>query len=153
MLRKISGELSYSDHNNENIAPVRNFFPETWLWELIPVRYNQTDNEITCKAYSTIICSQNGETKIERNIPHSITKWISNALCISPTDGLGLSETLNIVTFQSFFVDVIAPYSIKRGETLHLHLKIFNYLNNSLPVTESNIKCYLRFILLFPGTI
>lgn len=61
---------------------------------------------------------------------------MSNALCVSPTDGVGLSETVEVRAFQPFFVDILTPYSIRRDEIMHLHVKVFNYLNYSMPVSK-----------------
>lgn len=82
-----------------------------------------------------IIISKDGEAKLVRSVPHSITNWVSNAICVSPTEGVGISDPKSFITFQPFFIDVITPYSIKRGEILHLVTKVFNYMNYTLPVS------------------
>jgi hypothetical protein len=103
----------YDIQNEEKITPIRSFFPETWLWELVPVR---------------------SAAVIHRNLPHTITSWTTNVLCVSASDGVGFSKTTEIATFQPFFVDVLTPYSIKRGETLYLHTILFNYLHYNIPI-------------------
>lgn len=45
MRSKILDELSYSDQTNEKSLPIRSFFPETWLWELVPIRYASSDKK------------------------------------------------------------------------------------------------------------
>lgn len=50
MRSEISDELSYSDHTNDKAVSIRDFFPETWLWELIPIRYI----EKKCKSIALI---------------------------------------------------------------------------------------------------
>lgn len=82
-----------------------------------------------------IFISKYGEVNLVKSVPHSITNWVSNAICVSPTDGVGMSDTKSFITFQPFFIDVITPYSIKRGEILHLVTKVFNYMNYTLPVS------------------
>lgn len=55
-------------------------------------------------------------------------------LCVSATDGVGFSKVTEITTFKPFFVDVLMPYSIKKGETLYLYAIVFNYLSYNIPV-------------------
>ncbi|KAK9891011.1 hypothetical protein WA026_013344 [Henosepilachna vigintioctopunctata] len=106
----------YNLQNDNKIISVRSYFPETWLWELAAVRsYRQ----------------------IQRELPHSITKWKTNVLCVSPSEGLGVSTTTELESYQPFFVNILTPYSIKMGEILHLRILIFNYMNYSLPVKIS----------------
>ncbi|KAK5647506.1 hypothetical protein RI129_002398 [Pyrocoelia pectoralis] len=105
----------YYDINADNYGSyIRSFFPETWLWELIPVG-----------GY---------ETKISRDLPHTITTWVTNTLCISSSLGVGISDPKEITVFLPFFLEVVSPPSIKRYEYLHLEVILFNYLNFSLPV-------------------
>ncbi|KAI4467983.1 macroglobulin / complement [Holotrichia oblita] len=96
-------------------SAVRSFFPETWLWDLIPVR--------------------EGKVKVERKLPDSITNWEGSVVCMSENEGIGISDKIEIQGFKPFFVDVLLPYSIKRNkEILHLPIPVFNYLNHSLPI-------------------
>ncbi|XP_044745841.1 pregnancy zone protein-like [Coccinella septempunctata] len=104
---------NYNVHDDDAVVAVRTYFPETWLWELTPVRsYKQVPAEI----------------------PHSITKWKTTVLCVSPTEGLGMSTPTDITSFQPFFINILTPYSIKRGEILHLRILLFNYMTYSLPI-------------------
>nr|XP_008195453.1 PREDICTED: pregnancy zone protein [Tribolium castaneum] len=103
----------YDTQNEDNITPIRSFFPETWLWEIVPVR---------------------SVAVIHRTLPHTITTWMTNVMCVSATEGVGFSKTGEITTFRPFFVDILTPYSIKRGETLYLHAIIFNYLTYNIPI-------------------
>ncbi|XP_031329285.1 pregnancy zone protein-like isoform X2 [Photinus pyralis] len=98
---------SYGSH-------LRSFFPETWLWELVPIGQHHT--------------------KISRDLPHTITNWVTNTLCISQKLGVGISRPTEITVFLPFFVEVVSPPSIKRYEYLHLDVILYNYLNHSLPV-------------------
>ncbi|RZC36886.1 pregnancy zone protein-like, partial [Asbolus verrucosus] len=103
----------YDVQNEDNITPIRSFFPETWLWELVPVR---------------------SAAVIHRNLPHTITNWETNVLCVSRSDGVGFSKITEISTYQPFFVDMLTPYSIKRGETLYLSVIVFNHLSYNIPI-------------------
>ncbi|XP_031782380.1 alpha-1-macroglobulin isoform X1 [Nasonia vitripennis] len=94
---------------------VRSYFPETWIWELVPT-------------------GKDGRATIERQLPDSITDWIGNTVCISSKSGLGIGNPVQITSFQPFFLDYSLPYSVKRGEQLRLKVSLFNYMQHSLPV-------------------
>lgn len=52
--------------------------------------------------------------------------------------GLGLPDVKPALkVFLPFFIQVILPYQIKRGEVLTLDIVIFNYLSKSQSVTVS----------------
>ncbi|CAH0550920.1 unnamed protein product [Brassicogethes aeneus] len=111
----IPENTKYDDQNEEKGLPIRSFFPETWLWDLVKV--------------------EKGVTKeLERFLPHSITTWVTNVMCVSPINGVGFSKEFEITAFQPFFVDVTVPYSIKQDESFYLYVNLFNYLNYSLPI-------------------
>ncbi|XP_011636564.2 murinoglobulin-1-like [Pogonomyrmex barbatus] len=94
---------------------LRSYFPETWLWELVPT-------------------GKEGKVTVERTLPHSITDWIGYTACVSPTHGLGIAPPTTITGFQPFFLDYSLPYSVKRGEMLRMKVSLFNYMQHSLPV-------------------
>ena len=73
--------------------------------------------------------------KVESKLPHTITEWVGNAMCVNSEDGLGVSEPASVTTFQSFFVSATLPYSAIRGEKIPVALTVFNYLDKCLPVS------------------
>ncbi|XP_067001260.2 alpha-2-macroglobulin-like protein 1 [Anabrus simplex] len=113
-------EVDYNEEIQPNTAEVRTYFPETWLWELLYI-------------------GDEGSLQVKRELPDSITEWVGNTVCISPALGLGISPPVHLTAFQPFFLDYSMPYSIKRGEILHLKTSLFNYLDYSLPVRISFI--------------
>ncbi|KZC12116.1 Murinoglobulin-1, partial [Dufourea novaeangliae] len=105
----------YVDQLPDQTAILRSYFPETWLWELVPT-------------------GREGKVTIERTLPHTITDWIGYTTCISPIHGLGIAPPITITAFQPFFLDYTLPYSVKRGEMLHMKVSLFNYMEHRLPV-------------------
>nr|CAD7447751.1 unnamed protein product [Timema bartmani] len=75
-----------------------------------------------------------GETVLKRDLPHTITDWVGSTVCVSAQHGLGVSSPARVRAFQPFFLDYVMPYSIKRGEVVHLKVSLYNFLAHSLPV-------------------
>ncbi|XP_076671615.1 pregnancy zone protein isoform X2 [Andrena cerasifolii] len=108
-------EAGYVDELPDQTAAIRSYFPETWLWELVPT-------------------GKEGKVTIKRTLPHTITDWVGYTTCISPIHGLGMAPPTTITAFQPFFLDYSLPYSVKRGEMLRMKVSLFNYMQHSLPV-------------------
>ncbi|XP_051059496.1 alpha-2-macroglobulin-like protein 1 [Phodopus roborovskii] len=96
-------------------SQVRQYFPETWLWELFPV-------------------GNSGKKAVQVTVPDTITEWKAMTFCTSQARGFGLSSTVGLTAFQPFFVDLILPYSVVRGESFRLTATVFNYLKDSIRV-------------------
>ncbi|CAM5078873.1 unnamed protein product [Natator depressus] len=99
---------------------VRQYFPETWLWDLISV-------------------GPTGNRDIPVTVPDTITEWKAGMFCMARL-GFGLASTTSLVTFQPFFVDVTLPYSVVRGETFTLKATVFNYLRQCIQIQVSLAK-------------
>ncbi|XP_055751959.1 alpha-2-macroglobulin-like isoform X2 [Salvelinus fontinalis] len=101
---------------------VRTYFPETWIWDLVPVGHT-------------------GKVNVEKTVPDTITKWAAGAFCTSPV-GFGLAPNTGLTAFQPFFVSLTLPYSVIRGEVFTLKATVFNYLSKCIMVkvtlAESN---------------
>ncbi|NXK41924.1 A2MG protein, partial [Piprites chloris] len=95
---------------------VRKYFPETWLWSLVPI-------------------SSEGNADLDVTIPDTITEWKANAFCTSAETGFGLSPTVSLRAFQPFFVELTMPYSVVRGESFTLKATVFNYLTACIRVS------------------
>ncbi|XP_036379644.1 alpha-2-macroglobulin-like [Megalops cyprinoides] len=96
---------------------IRTFFPETWIWELVPV-------------------GDSGSVRVEKTVPDTITKWVANAFCTSSA-GFGLAANTGLTAFQPFFLSLTLPYSIIRGEVFTLKATVFNYLSKCIMVQVS----------------
>lgn len=51
--------------------------------------------------------------------------------------GFGLAPTTSLRTVQPFFVDVMLPYSVTRGETFLMKATVFSYLQQCIQVCAS----------------
>ncbi len=91
------------------VERVRQYFPETWLWEVIT-----TDT--------------NGKASLEVEVPDTITTWMLRAVALSNEKGLGVAED-ELRAFQPFFLKVDLPYSVIRGEEFPVRVAVYNYLD------------------------
>ncbi|XP_062335112.1 alpha-2-macroglobulin-like protein 1 [Osmerus eperlanus] len=98
----------------EKAETVRTYFPETWIWDLVPV-------------------GNSGSVTVQKTVPDTITQWAAGAFCMSPV-GLGLAPSTALTAFQPFFVSLTLPYSVIRGEVFALRATVFNYLTKCIMV-------------------
>ncbi|XP_054238714.1 ovostatin-like [Indicator indicator] len=116
---KSSAEFAREERGKRLILEtVREFFPETWIWDIVPV--NST-----------------GKASILYTIPDTITEWKASAFCVEELAGFGLSAPVSLKAFQPFFVDLTLPYSIIRGEDFLLRASVFNYLDHCIKMNVS----------------
>ncbi|XP_058246391.1 alpha-2-macroglobulin-like protein 1 isoform X2 [Hemibagrus wyckioides] len=103
-----------SADSNQPVITIRKYFPETWIWDLVPV-------------------SQSGVTALNKTVPDSITTWQADAFCTSPV-GFGVAPKTELIAFQPFFVSLTMPSSVIRGEVFTLKATVFNYLQSCMMV-------------------
>ncbi|NXB10000.1 A2ML1 protein, partial [Cnemophilus loriae] len=108
-----SAAIPAIEDQEEPPAP-RTYFPETWLWDLVPV-------------------GEGGSAEVTVTVPDAITEWEAGMFCMAP-QGLGLSPAVTLTAFQPFFVELALPYAVVRHETFTLKATIFNYLRQCLRV-------------------
>ena len=106
-----------SDDQGElaEVQRVRQFFPETWVWE------------------PELLTDDSGRAEVDLNAPDSITTWRLHAVSSSP-DGFGIAET-GLKVFQDFFVDPDLPYAVTRDEEFPVNVQVYNYLDKEQQVT------------------
>ncbi|KAG6920810.1 alpha-2-macroglobulin like 1, partial [Chelydra serpentina] len=92
----------------------RAYFPETWLWDLVPV-------------------GEGGSKDVPLSVPDTITEWKAGMFCTAQV-GFGLSPTATFTAFKPFFVELALPYSVIRGEAFALKATVFNYLPQCIKV-------------------
>ncbi|KAL7884006.1 hypothetical protein AOLI_G00067760 [Acnodon oligacanthus] len=105
---------SESGSESEAVNTVRTFFPETWVWDLVPV-------------------GSSGIMGVKKSVPDTITSWSAGAFCTSSV-GFGVAPKVELTTLQPFFVSLTLPYSIIRGEMFVLKASVFNYLKSCVMV-------------------
>jgi CD109 antigen len=94
---------------------LRQFFPETWVWE------------------PTFLTDEAGRAELNLSAPDSITGWKLSVVGTCPTapagaPGLVLGEA-ELTVFQDFFIEPSLPYSVVRGEIFPVKVDVFNYLD------------------------
>ncbi|MHB0980815.1 MAG: alpha-2-macroglobulin family protein [Thermoleophilia bacterium] len=97
------------------VQRVRQFFPETWIWD-----------ETTT--------GPDGAASLPFTAPDSITTWDLRAIALSPEKGLGIAET-SLKVFQPFFLQADLPYSAIRGEEFPVKVALYNYLDTPQTLT------------------
>ncbi|MCJ7795744.1 MAG: alpha-2-macroglobulin, partial [Thermoleophilia bacterium] len=97
------------------VQRVRQFFPETWIW----------DEAVT---------GDDGTALLPFTAPDSITTWDLRAVALSPEKGLGIAET-SLRVFQPFFLQADLPYSVIRGEEFPVKVALYNYLDTPQTLT------------------
>jgi CD109 antigen len=99
-------------HEGEGLVEVervRQYFPETWLWEELET-------------------GSNGKASLDVTVPDTITTWMLRAVGVSRNSGLGVAEA-ELRAFQPFFLKLDLPYAAIRGEEFPVSVAIYNYLD------------------------
>ena len=100
---------SQSSSTLAEVERVRQYFPETWLWQQLTT-------------------GTDGKASFQVTVPDSITTWMLRAVAISKTEGLGVAEA-QLTVFQPFFLTADLPYSAIRGEEFPVKVAVYNYLD------------------------
>ncbi|NXD07158.1 A2MG protein, partial [Nothocercus nigrocapillus] len=115
-LRTMGPLYSMLTSPEEVTETVRKYFPETWIWSIVPV-------------------NSEGNAELDVTIPDTITEWKANAFCTSADTGFGMSPTVSLRAFQPYFVELTLPYSVVYGEAFTLKATVFNYLTACIRVS------------------
>jgi len=95
------------------VERVRQFFPETWVWQPM------------------LLTDEYGKAELELTAPDTITTWKLHAVASARAGGIGIGDA-SLTVFQEFFVEPDLPYAVTRGEEVPIRIQVFNYL----PVTQ-----------------
>ncbi|XP_027508378.1 alpha-2-macroglobulin-like protein 1 [Corapipo altera] len=90
------------------------YLSETWIWNLFPV-------------------GSNGSRNVSITTPAAATEWKVKMFCLAGR-GFGLAPTTSLRTVQPFFVDMMLPYSVIRGETFLMKATVFSYLQQCIQI-------------------
>ncbi|XP_067416347.1 complement C4-A [Emydura macquarii macquarii] len=104
--------------DEDDAVQTRSVFPESWLWKTITVDRSSRQSHL---------------------VPDSITTWEIQAISMSPSTGICVSDPLSVRVFQDFHISLQLPYSVKRFEQLELRPVLYNYL--AQPV---NVSVYME---------
>ncbi|XP_015250744.1 PREDICTED: complement C5 [Cyprinodon variegatus] len=85
---------------------VRSYFPESWLWEVLPAR--------------------SGQLSVSRSLPDTLTTWVVKAIGMSPEGGMCVADPAEVLVSLPLSVDVPLPYQVVRGEQLELEGSVYN---------------------------
>ncbi|XP_040293171.1 alpha-2-macroglobulin-like protein 1 [Bufo bufo] len=96
--------------------PRRNF-PDIWLYDLISV-------------------GSDGHTVLNRTTPDSITKWVTDAVCLGKS-GVASVKDVELTAFQNYFIDLIVPYSVVQGEKFTIQAVVFSYAKKCILIVTS----------------
>ncbi|XP_032761474.1 alpha-1-macroglobulin [Rattus rattus] len=97
---------------------VRKYFPETWIWDMVPLDLS-------------------GDGELPVKVPDTITEWKASAFCLSGPTGLGLSSAISHKVFQPFFLELTLPHSVVRGEAFILKATVLNYMPHCIRIRVS----------------
>jgi len=110
-----SAESSGNGQALAEVQRVRQYFPETWIWE-------------------TIKTGDDGKASFRTTVPDTITTWMLKAVAVSKEKGLGIAQN-QLKVFQPFFLSIDLPYSTIRGEEFPVRVAVYNYLDQSQEIT------------------
>ena len=109
---------------------LREYFPETWIFETIEVGSKSTFE----KSYTT---------------PDSMTTWLISAFSVHNDHGIALSPRQDLIVMEEFFLEINLPYSIRYTEVLKLDVLDFNYVNTketiNVDLTLNNLNDGMEF--------
>ncbi|VDQ05656.1 unnamed protein product [Trichobilharzia regenti] len=141
--------LADSEVNNNNAVPqplpllrntnvplvkprLRDFFPEVWLFQVLPITDLQISDQVDEKAKKTDTNEINESRGIKLNltvpdtitIPDTITSWRASAYCTTKLNGLWFGEPQTITVNMPFYLEITPPKEMKRGEILHIPVSV-----------------------------
>ncbi|XP_050352196.1 alpha-2-macroglobulin-P-like [Nymphalis io] len=98
----------------EDVIVPRSDFSESWLWRLVGV-------------------GANGSVVVSARAPDSITRYEATAICLAKS-GIAISEPAVLQVFRQFFIHATGPQRMKRGDSIIVPYRIFNYLYEPLSI-------------------
>ncbi|XP_033111063.1 complement C3-like [Anneissia japonica] len=94
---------------------LRTNFPETWVFQEIEI-------------------GESGFEELTLSTPSSITTWFVQGTGISNDVALCVADPLEVTVFKPFFMKLDLPYSVIRGEHIHIRAVLYNYVQKDFEV-------------------
>uniref|UniRef100_A0A672TFN6 Complement C5 n=1 Tax=Strigops habroptila TaxID=2489341 RepID=A0A672TFN6_STRHB len=107
ILARMQGILPVS----KDLAEVRSYFPESWLWEVHQVSPRSKTLSVT--------------------LPDSLTTWEVQGVGISDK-GICVAAPLEVQVVKDIFLSVYVPYSVVRGEQIELKGSVYNHRGSAI---------------------
>lgn len=117
---KSIASLEKKDVSRQDEPRVREFFPETFIFE------------------PALITDAQGEARLSVTMPDAITTWRITTFASSQRGELG-SVLSSLRVFQEFFVDIDLPVALTKGDEISIPVALYNYLPR-----EQTIKVVLE---------
>uniref|UniRef100_A0A2K6FFT9 Complement C3 n=1 Tax=Propithecus coquereli TaxID=379532 RepID=A0A2K6FFT9_PROCO len=93
----------------------RSYFPESWLWTMIPEGLkDQPKDGLATKLMNVFL-------------KDSITTWEILAVSLSDKKGICVADPYEVTVMQDFFIDLRLPYSVVRNEQVEIRAILYNY--------------------------
>lgn len=116
--KSISAALNAARSAPNSTPRVREYFPETLLWQ------------------PELVTSKKGGATIEFKLADSLTTWKLYAVASTESGEIGLAER-EIKTFQPFFAELDPPKILTEGDEIKLPVPVRNYTDKRQPVAVS----------------
>ncbi|KAK4473284.1 hypothetical protein MN116_004452 [Schistosoma mekongi] len=154
---------SYKGPNNMIKPRLRDFFPEVWLFDVIPITDqlinnavddNNNNNNNDSNVQTVVFNKTNIPNGIELNltVPDTITSWRASAYCTTKENGLWFGEPQTLTVTMPFYAEITLPKEMKRGEILHIPISVFILDRKYLKIINNNenttTECYEVFVKL-----
>uniref|UniRef100_A0A665W690 Complement C3-like n=1 Tax=Echeneis naucrates TaxID=173247 RepID=A0A665W690_ECHNA len=113
------------DSINFRISEVvsRSKFPESWHW-----------TSVTLPACSDPTCRTTSIVTKPFPLKDSITTWQFIGIGLSKANSICVAPPLEVIARKDFFLKLILPYSVVRGEQVEIKAIIYNYRSSSATV-------------------
>ncbi len=118
---KENGQALVSQTEQNSTPRLREYFPETLLWN------------------PEVITDKNGKAEVKFKLADNITTWKLYAIGSTKNGKVGVTEK-EIQAFQPFFVDLEPPKFLTEGDEIHLPTQIRNYTDKKQKVSVTMAK-------------
>ncbi|CAH8429710.1 unnamed protein product [Schistosoma turkestanicum] len=144
----------YKSFRNTMKPRLRDFFPEVWLFDVIPLSDDtpaQINNADNCNENEIKNIESDGMNKLRSialnlTVPDTITTWRASAYCTTKQNGLWIGQPQMLTVTMPFYAEITLPKEMKRGEIVHIPVSVFildrKYLHQSNDNSDVTNECY-----------